>query len=200
MASKAAYNYALALSEVEGLDLKVAEDELHLVRNALREDARFTVFLESPRIGTAAKKKALTAMLTGRVQKAVLNLCLILTEKRKMSLLSDIFVSYRKVLDGILGRTYVDITVAKEIGPGGIDDELKQAIVKKVDTNRQAFGLESGKALNYDVSVKVNPELLAGVRVRVADYIFDGTVARNLIHWRDVAAVHPIDVTKVIAD
>jgi ATP synthase F1 delta subunit len=200
MTSKATHNYALALAQVQGLDLKAAEDDLHLVRNALREDPKFTVFLESPSIPTAAKKKALTAMLTGKVQKAVLSLCLILTEKRRMTMFSDIFVAYRQVLDGILGRTYVDITVAKDFGNGGIDDELKQAIIKKVDTNRAAFGLESGKTLHYDVSVKVNPELLAGVSVRVADYIYDGTVARNLIHWHDVAAVHPIDASKAFVD
>lgn len=200
MTSKAAHNYALALTQVQGLDLKAAENELHLVRNALREDSRFTVFLESPRIPTAAKKKALTAMLTGKVQKAILNLCLILTEKRRMQLLSEVFVAYRKVLDVILGRTYVDITVAKDLGNGGIDDELKQTIIKKVDSNRAAFGLESGKTLQYDVSVKVSPDLLAGVRVRVADYIYDGTVARDLIHWHDVAAVHPIDAAKAFAD
>ena len=84
--------------------------------------------------------------------------------------------------------------------PGGIDDELKQTIIKKVDSNRAAFGLESGKTLQYDVSVKVSPDLLAGVRVRVADYIYDGTVARDLIHWHDVAAVHPIDAAKAFAD
>ncbi|MBS0617366.1 MAG: ATP synthase F1 subunit delta [Spirochaetes bacterium] len=200
MIGSAAHNYALALSQIPGLDLKTVEEELHLVRNALREDDRFAIFLASPRISTAAKKKALTAMLSGKVQKAVLNLCLILTEKRKTVLLSAIFIAYRKVLDGILGRTYIDVTVAKEIAPGGIDEELKQAIVKKVDSNRPAFGLVAGKALQYDVSVKLNPELLAGVRVRVADYIFDGTVMRNLIHWHDVAIAHPIDVAKAIAE
>jgi len=200
MTGSAAHNYALALSQIPGIDLKTIEEELHLVRNALREDDRFAIFLASPRIGTEAKKKALTAMLSGKVQKAVLNLCLILTEKRKTALLSAIFIAYRKVLDGILGRTYIDVTVAKEITPGGIDEELKQAIVKKVDSNRAAFGLVADKALQYDVSVKLNPELLAGVRVRVADYIFDGTVARNLVHWHDVAVAHPIDVAKAIAE
>lgn len=200
MASKAAQNYAIALSEVAGLDLKAAEDELHAVRDVLRGDVKFGVFLQSPSISTAAKKKALTATFSGKVQKAVLNMCLILTEKRRMQLVPEIFTAYRKVLDGILGRTYVDIAVAKDIANGGIDEELKQAIIKKVDTNRAAFGLVAGKTLHYDVSVKVNPELLAGVRVRVADYIFDGTVARNLIQWHDIAAVHPIDAKKAFID
>ncbi len=200
MASKAAQNYAIALSEVAGLDLKAAEDELHAVRDVLRGDVKFGVFLQSPSISTAAKKKALTATFSGKVQKPVLNMCMILTEKRRMQFIPEIFAAYRKVLDGILGRTYVDIAVAKDLANGGIDDELKQLIIKKVDTNRAAFGLDATKTLHYDVSVKVNPELLAGVRVRIADYIYDGTVARDLIHWHDVAAVHPIDATKAFID
>lgn len=200
MASKAAQNYAIALSEVAGLDLKAAEDELHAVRDVLRSDVKVGVFLQSPSISTTAKKKALSATFSGKVQKPVLHMCLILAEKRRMQLVPEIFTAYRKVLDGILGRTYLDITVAKDIANGGIDEELKQAIIKKVDTNRAAFGLAAGKTLHYDVSVKVNPGLLAGVRVRVADYIFDGTVARNLIQWHDIAAVHPIDAKKAFID
>ncbi|MBV6494006.1 MAG: ATP synthase subunit delta [Turneriella sp.] len=200
MASKAAYNYALALSQVPDLDQKMAEAQLHLVRDALREDERFAIFLASPRIQTQVKKDAIQKAFLGKVQPQILNLCLILIEKRKLSLIQDIFVAYRKVLDGILGRTYVDVTVAKDMGAGGIDDALKELIIKKVDLNRSLFGLESGKDLTYDVSVKVKPELLAGIRVRVSDYIFDGTVERNLIHWRDVAVEHPIDTKKAFVE
>lgn len=200
MADQAAFNYALALSQVPGVDLRQAEEDLHGIRDALRSDPHFAVFLQSPRISTAAKKKALSTVFTGRVQKVVLNMLLILTERRRTQIIPDIFFAYRKVLDGLLGRTYVDITVAKDIGNGGIDDELKQLIIKKVDTNRSAFGLEEGKKLQYDVSVKINTELLAGVRVRVGDYIFDGTVARNLIHWHDMAATKPLDMTKAFSE
>lgn len=200
IANKAAQNYALALSQVTGLDLKAAEDELHGVRDVLKTDTKFAVFLQSPGISTAAKTKALSKVFSGKLQAPVMSILLILTEKRKTVLIPEIFVAYRKVLDNILGRTYVDITVAKDMGNGGIDDELKAAILKKVDTNRLAFGLHVNKTLHYDVSVKIHPELLAGVRVRVADYIFDGTVARNLIHWHDVAAVHPLNVEKAFAD
>ncbi|HRP68830.1 MAG TPA: F0F1 ATP synthase subunit delta, partial [Turneriella sp.] len=129
-------------------------------------------------------------------QPQILSLCLILIEKRKQVLIHDIFIAYRSVLDNILGRTYVEVTVAKELASGGIDDTLKQAIIQKVDTHRAAFGLESAKRLTYEVNVKLNPELLAGVRVRVADYIFDGTVERNLIHWRDKAVLRPINAQK----
>jgi F-type H+-transporting ATPase subunit delta len=201
MINKAAHNYALALSQVKGVDLKKAEDDLHTVRNTLREDARFTIFLESPSISTEAKKKALVGAFSGKIQKSVLDVILILTQKRITALIADIFSAYRKVLDQLLGRTYIDVAVAKDIsGNGGIDDQLRDSIIKKVDTNRAAFGLVAGKELTYDISVKVDPALLAGVRVRVADYIFDGTVARNLIHWHDVAVVHPLDMSKAFSE
>jgi hypothetical protein len=81
-----------------------------------------------------------------------------------------------------------------------LDDSLRDLVIKKIDENRTAFGLPKEKKLNYTMSVKLDPELLAGIRVRVGDYIFDGTVARNLIKWHDVAAVHPLDVAKAFTE
>lgn len=200
--NKVAHNYALALSRVQGLNLEQAEEDLHAIRDALRTDDKFAIFVQSPSISRATKQKAFTAALDGKVQKSVLNMCLILVEKRRMRFLPDIFISFRKIVDDILGRTYVDVTVAKNLNSeqAPIDDDLKKAIIQKIETNRAAFGLHPTKALNYHMSVKVKAELLAGISVRVADYIFDGTVARNLIQWHDVAAVHPLDVSKAFSE
>jgi len=200
--NKVAHNYALALSQVSGLNLEQAEEDLHAIRDALRSDEKFSIFVQSPSISRATKRKAFTAALDGKVQKAVLSMCLILVERRRMRFLPEIFVSFRHIVDEILGRTYVDVLIAKNLNTeqAPLDDALKQAILDKIEKNRSAFGLHATKKLNYTMSVKVNPELLAGISVRVADYIFDGTVARNLIHWHDVAAVHPLDVSKAFSD
>ena len=200
--NKVAHNYALALSQVQGLNLEQAEEDLHAVRELLRADQRFSVFVQSPSISREAKKKAFIKALQGKVQKAVLDTCLILIDRRRMEVLPEIFVSFRSIVDELLGRTYVDVAVAKALNTNEapIDDALKDAIVQKIDKNRAAFGLPKDKKLNYTMSVKLDTELLAGVRVRVGDYIFDGTVARNLIKWHDVAAVHPLDVAKAFTE
>ena len=200
--NKVAHNYALALSQVSGLNLEQAEEDLHAIRDALRSDEKFSIFVQSPSISRATKRKAFSAALEGKVQKAVLSMCLILVERRRMRFLPEIFVSFRHIVDEILGRTYVDVLIAKNLNTEAapLDDAMKQAILDKIEKNRAAFGLHATKKLNYTMSVKVNPELLAGISVRVADYIFDGTVARNLIHWHDVAAVHPLDVSKAFSD
>jgi F0F1-type ATP synthase delta subunit len=57
MASKAAQNYAIALSEVAGLDLKAAEDELHAVRDVLRSDVKFSVFCNPPAFPLRQRKR-----------------------------------------------------------------------------------------------------------------------------------------------
>lgn len=200
--NKVAHNYALALSQVQGIKLEQAEDDLHAVRDLLRSDARFTVFVQSPSISREVKKSAFKKALEGKIQKQVLDLCQILIDRRRLEVIPDIFVSFRQIVDEILGRTYVDVAVAKALNSNEapIDDELKQKIISKIDTNRQAFGLPKEKKLDYTMSVKLDPELLAGIRIRVGDYIFDGTVARNLIKWHDVAAVHPLDVEKAFTE
>jgi F-type H+-transporting ATPase subunit delta len=200
--NKVAHNYALALSQVQGLNLEQAEEDLHAIRDMLRTDQKFSVFVQSPSIGRDIKKNAFRKALEGKVQKAVLNVCMILIERRRMELVPELFVSFRHIVDELLGRTYIDVAVAKTLHTNEalLDDSLRDLVIKKIDENRTAFGLPKDKKLNYTMSVKLDPELLAGIRVRVGDYIFDGTVARNLIKWHDVAAVHPLDVAKAFTE
>jgi F-type H+-transporting ATPase subunit delta len=202
ISNKVAHNYALALSQVQGLNLEQAEEELHAIRDLLRAEEKFSVFVQSPSIGRDAKKNAFRKALEGKVQKAVLNTCMILIERRRMELVPELFVSFRHIVDELLGRTYIDVAVAKTLHTNEalLDDSLRDLVIKKIDENRTAFGLPKDKKLNYTMSVKLDPELLAGIRVRVGDYIFDGTVARNLIKWHDVAAVHPLDVAKAFTE
>ncbi|MCX7633427.1 MAG: ATP synthase F1 subunit delta [Turneriella sp.] len=199
---KAAHNYALALAQIDNLPLEQAEAELQAIRDALRADPRFAVFMESPAISTEARKAALRKALGGKVLPAVMNLCLILAERRRMHLIPSILVAFRQVVDGLLGRTYIDVVVAHVLNTpeSPLDSELAELIVRRIDENRAAFGLPVGKKLNYTMNVKLNTELLAGIRIRVGDYVFDGTVARNLLRWRDVAAAHPLDVEKAFSD
>jgi F-type H+-transporting ATPase subunit delta len=200
--NKAAHHYALALSQVEGLNLEQAEEELHAIRDLLRAEDRFTVFVQSPGISREVKKNAFRKALEGKVQKAVLNLCMILIERRRMELIPEIFVIFRRIVDELLGRTYIDVAVARALdtAEAPLDESLRHLVIQKIDENRARFGLPKEKKLNYTMSVKVDPELLAGIRIRVGDYIFDGTVARNLIRWHDVAAAHPLDVAKAFTD
>lgn len=200
--NKVAHNYALALSQVQGLNLEQAEEDLHAVRDTLRTDTKFSVFVQSPSISRDVKKGAFRKALDGKIQKAVLHLCMILIERRRMQILPEVFVSFRQIVDELLGRTYVDVAVAKILhtAEAPLDDALRQLVIAKIDQNRLAFGLPAEKKLNYTMSTKVDPELLAGIRVRVGDYIFDGTVARNLIQWHDVAAVHPLDVARAFTE
>ncbi|HMV35258.1 MAG TPA: ATP synthase F1 subunit delta [Turneriella sp.] len=200
--NKVAHNYALALSQVQGLNLEQAEEDLHAVRDMLRTDQKFSVFVQSPSISRDIKKNAFRKALEGKVQKAVLSICMILIERRRMELMPELFVSFRHIVDELLGRTYIDVTVAKTLNTNEtpLDEALRDSVIKKIDENRAAFGLPKDKKLNYTMSVKIDPELLAGIRVRVGDYIFDGSVARNLIKWHDVAAVHPLDVAKAFTE
>jgi F-type H+-transporting ATPase subunit delta len=199
---KVAQNYALALSQVQGLDLEQAEAELCAIRDLLRADQRFSVFVQSPSVSRDTKTSAFRKALDGKVQKAVLNLCMILIERRRLDLIPEIFVAFRHIVDELLGRTYIDVAVAKALNTNEspLDESLRDLVVKKIDENRVAFGLPKEKTLNYTMSVKVDPGLLAGIRVRVGDYVFDGTVARNLIRWHDRAAVYPLDVDKAFTD
>jgi len=200
--NKVAHNYALALSQVQGLNLEQAEEDLHAIRDMLRADQRFSVFVQSPSIGRDIKKNAFRKALEGKVQKAVLSTCLILIERRRMELVPEIFVAFRHIVDELLGRTYVEVAVARTLhtSEAPLDDALRDLVITKIDQNRAAFGLPGNKKLNYTMSTKIDPELLAGIRVRVGDYIFDGTVARNLIKWHDVAAVHPLDVARAFTE
>ena len=163
-----ARNYAetlVALAERhEGIDRY--GDGIGTVAKLLDESPEFRLFLETPRIASATKKQVLRTVFADRVPAPLLNFLLVTIDKRRQRLLPAIAREYRKLWDDHAGRAHVEVTVARPLDDGTFDG-----------LSRRLSDLLGVTAIPH---VKISPEILAGVVIRVGDTIYDGSLRRRM--------------------
>ncbi len=167
-----ARNYASALFELAVRDgsEEAYGGALDVVVELLDSVPGFRQLLETPRIEAHRKKEVLRDAFGGRVPDRVMNFLLLVVDKRRQRILPEIAAEYRGLLDERLGRTHVEVQVARPLGEGELGEiaaELSRILGKE--------------ALPH---VRVRPELLGGIVFRSGDTIFDGSVRRRLQRMR----------------
>jgi len=136
----------------------------------LDQDPRFRMFLETPRVSAAQKKEVLRTALEGEVPQNFLHFLLILVDKRRQRLLSEIAREYFALEDEFLGRVHVEVTLAREPGEGA-EDEITRRLSEML-----------GKTAVPHVRVK--PEILGGIVVKAGDIVYDGSLRRRMASMR----------------
>lgn len=170
-----ARNYAdtlLALAQRHG-GLATMEEyarALDDLARLLQREPRIREFLETPRVDNAAKRQAVRTALAGRVPELFLRFVLVVIEKRRQGLFSQIATAYHDRVDEVMNRVRADITLAYE--PDVLlRDEIRSALEQRL-----------GKQVVP--TVRVDPELIGGMIVRVGDEVFDGSIQRQLAQLR----------------
>ena len=98
---------------------------LDVVVELLRREPRVREFLETPRVETAAKQRALRTSFQGRVPDVFLRFLLVVVEKRRQALLPQIAREYQALVDVSLNRVRADVALARPADP-----ELQREIVR----------------------------------------------------------------------
>src|SRR5688572_4623493 len=75
-------------------------------------DADIRTFLQSPKLDNNTRKTVLRAALSERVHPLFLNFLLVVIDKRRQGLLSDIAREFHALVEESLGRMHVSVTVA----------------------------------------------------------------------------------------
>ncbi len=170
----AAAVYAESLLELAA-ELDIAEhigEELQQLKALWDAEADFAAMMSSAAIDEDARRESIRkAFGDGRVHALVLNLLLVLNDKRRPMILPFVCEAYRHKLDKKRGREEVFVTTASPLGDRhrqAIRDEIKRLV------GREAILVES-----------VNPDMLGGMNVQVADRQYDLTLRRRL---RDMQA------------
>ncbi|MSR21861.1 MAG: ATP synthase F1 subunit delta [Gemmatimonadetes bacterium] len=161
-------NYAVALFELGRKQGAIAEygEALDTVARLLDEDPRLRLFLETPRVGDAARKAVVKKALGGKLPQHVLNFVLVTIDKRRQRLLREISRQYNALVDAHLGREHVEVTLARATDPA-----TEKLIATKLSS---VLGKE---AIPH---FRVKPEIIGGLVVRTSDTIYDGSVRRRL--------------------
>lgn len=166
-----ARNYAetlITLARRDGGDAAVdayggALDE---VAQLLRQEPRIREFLATPRVSTEDRKRAIRGTFEGRVPESFLRFLLVVVDKRRQTLLPEIAIEYRDLVDQLRGRVRAHITLARDA-----DARLREEIVA---------ALEKRIGQTVIPSFSTDPTLLGGVLIRVGDQLYDGSLRRRI--------------------
>jgi F-type H+-transporting ATPase subunit delta len=163
-----ARNYAEALLSLarKADDLQAWGRLIDDVANAMERDDRLRKFLEAPQVSADAKNAVLSKAYEDRAPRLFLRYLQQLVKNRRQMLIPVIATEYRDLVDEVEGRLHAQVTLAK-----AVDDE-----------QRAEIGRQLSRTLGRTVvpQVRINPNILGGIIVRVGDRVMDGSVRRRL--------------------
>jgi F-type H+-transporting ATPase subunit delta len=143
---------------------------------ALLESIDDAVEFLSPATSNAKHSAWIQRVFAGRCSQTLEGLLVVMARKGRLGVLPLVARRFRSGLDARQGRVEVTVVAAREL-----DAPHRQALA---DTLREVTGAEPL------LRTRVDPSLLGGVRVRVGDREYDGTLAGQMkrLRWRLRAA------------
>lgn len=163
-----ARNYAealLALARKAG-DLPAWGRLIDDVASAVERDDRLRHFLEAPQISADQKMTVLAKAFEDRAPRLFVRFLQRLVKNRRQMLIPEIASEYRDLVDEVEGRVHAQVTLATPV-----DDEQRASIARQLT---QTFGKP------VVPQVRINPNIVGGIIVRVGDRVMDGSVRRRL--------------------
>ena len=165
--------YAQAI--IEAADRKQSRreviDELAaMVHEVLPKVPKARIVFDSPKVTPEEKSAVINRICAGRVHPTTLHALHVLARHGRLGILSQVVAAARRQADEMEGRRQATFTSALPL-----DATEQSQIVASVE-----------KAIGASVSPTfiVNPDLIGGLIVRVADTVYDHSVATSLVRLR----------------
>ena len=127
---------------------------------------RLRRFLEAPQVSADEKNAVLSKAYEDRAPRLFLRYLQQLVKNRRQLLIPEIANEYRNLVDEVEGRVHAQVTLARDV-----DDEQRAAIARQLSHTL-------GKPVVPQI--RINPNILGGIIVRVGDRVMDGSVRRRL--------------------
>lgn len=163
-----ASRYAKAMYEIaaqEGRILEI-EDELRSLVIVLNDDQEVKQFIDSPNVSESDKWKALATGLEEKISKPVVSLAKLIIERGRVEILPELLNSYIKITSDTLGLANATVYTTYPLN----------------DQEKENVATEFGALLNKKIRVinEIDSELLGGMKVRIGDTLYDGSLAGKL--------------------
>lgn len=156
----------MSVAQTHNLTEQIGEDTRSLLELTKQsEDLRLLV--GSPLIPADRKKAVLRQMIEGQVQPYMLNFLMLLADRGRIMLLPQVCEQYQALLRQMNQAVLAEVTAAVEL-----NDEQKEAIRQKVMAATQARQVE--------LDIRVDPDLLGGVVIKVGSQVFDASLRGQL--------------------
>jgi len=171
---EAARKYGRALFELAERDGKLDRfsDQLKSVVSTLDSHTELRQFMFHPQVKAEIKKDTLQKVFGQDVDKMLLNLLMLLVDRRRISAINLVWDEFRRLVNAARNLEEAEVTTAITLS------EAAQAAL------RDKLSLVTGKKIV--LHTKVNPAIVGGVVVRIGDKLIDGSVVRQLGDLRRV--------------
>lgn len=148
--------------------------DLATVRGFIDESDDFRRFLKNPSFAADDQVKALDAILNkAGVAGTAASFLKLVASKRRLFALEDMIRDFNKLADAENNVTRAEVTVAEELKPAHVK-ALKDALASVAGTG------------DVDLAVKVDPEIIGGMIVKLGSRMVDSSLKTklNLIRTR----------------
>lgn len=177
--TKAAGRYAqslLALS-LESNELEKVKADMVLIRSTIEENIDLGIMLDSPIIKRDTKQAVLNKIFSAHISTLSLRFIMLITSKGRESILGSISQAFIEQY-----RTYKGIIMAEVVSASPLTvDARKELIVGLASTDR-----------TIELSEKLDPNLLGGLRVKVGDQLIDASIRRKLNDLKSDISKHKL--------
>ncbi len=150
---------------------EVLEQLEELVREVLARDPAFALFLASAVVSREQKREALRRAFAGKVNEVLYHFLLVLNDHDRLDIIREVAVLMRDIFERRAGRMHVEVKSAIEL-----DNEQRERLRHEL---RDKFHREP------ILAVRIDPELLGGLVIKVDDWVYDGSVRARLERIRN---------------
>jgi len=147
--------------------------ELQWIVNIYNSQEDFRNFLLSQKVDKNAKKDVVKNIFSGRIRSELLNLLMLLIDKGRVMLVPGIAKEFDRLAD-----QKEKVLTMKIISAVPLEDEQVNKIKEKY---RSMYNASSVKA-----ELEIDNSLIGGVKVKIGDKVFDGTVKSQLEELRQM--------------
>lgn len=142
-------------------------NDVQLISNTLKESPDLQRVLTAPLIPADAKKDLLNGVFKGKINPIIVNFLSLLVDRKRILLLESICSQFQTLL-----RNQNRIALAEVIAAVAPSDRQLETLKIKVQELTGAAGVE--------LEIKVNPDLIGGVIIKVGSQVIDASIRGQL--------------------
>lgn len=147
-------------------------NSLRIIDQLIKQEKVFRTFFYTRRIKPVEKVNILKLVLADLINPIVYEFFALLAERNEYQMFLSVAVAYAKLQKESLNR--IDVT-AYSIDK--IDEKTMSSIVQ---------GIEKSTGKSVELRTETDKELLGGLKLRVGNTIFDGTIANQMAKMKKV--------------
>lgn len=158
------FRYASSQGAVDAVDTS-----LKAMADLIADHPQLQTVINHPLIAAEAKLKAVTAVMGDTLDPLVARFLRLLFERGRGAYVSAIYARFHQLAEAARGEASVDVTSAMALSDEqltGIEQQLGRALGKRVHA-----------------SLTIDPDLIAGCRIRVDDRVIDASIRGALAQF-----------------